>query len=64
VIVARNNDEAERIARGEDVMQRREETEEEAAALAAETFFEPEARRAQEGEGEEQPAESGAPAQS
>lgn len=60
VIVARNNDEAERIARGEDVMQRREETEEEAAALAAEAFFEPEARRAQEGEGEEQPAESGA----
>jgi large subunit ribosomal protein L9 len=64
VIVARNNDEAERIARGEDVMQRREETEEEAAALAAEAFFEPEARRAPEGEGEEQPAESGAASQS
>src|SRR5579884_3610763 len=39
VIVARNNDEAERIARGEDVTQRREEpTEEEAAAVAAESF--------------------------
>jgi large subunit ribosomal protein L9 len=65
VIVARNNDEAERIARGEDVTRRREETEEEAAALAAEAFFEPEAaqsRRAQEGE--EQPAESGAAGQS
>ena len=64
VIVARNNDEAERIARGEDVTRRREETEEEAAALAAETFFEPEAaesRRPQEGE--EQPAESGAAGQ-
>jgi len=65
VIVARNNDEAERIARGEDVMQRREEpTEEEAAALAAEAFFEPQARRAQESEGEAQPAESGAASQS
>lgn len=64
VIVARNSDEAERIARGEDVTRRREETEEEAAALAAEAFFEPEARRAQEGEGEEQPAESGAAGQS
>ena len=64
VIVARNNDEAERIARGEDILQRREETEEEAAALAAESFFEPEARRAQDGEGEEQPAESGAAGQS
>jgi len=63
VIVARNNDEAERIARGEDVAQRREEpTEEEAAAAAAAAFFDPEARRAQEGE--EQPAESDAAAQS
>ncbi len=54
VIVARNNDEATRIARGEDVAQLREEpTEEETAALAAEAFFEPEAaqsRRASEGE--------------
>jgi large subunit ribosomal protein L9 len=54
VIVARNNDEAARIARGEDVTQLREEpTEAEAAALAAEQFFEPEAaesRRAEEAE--------------
>jgi large subunit ribosomal protein L9 len=61
VIVARNNDEAERIARGEDVTQRREEpSEEEAAAAAAEAFFEPEAagsRRAREGE-EQPPADS------
>jgi large subunit ribosomal protein L9 len=53
IIVARNNDEAARIARGEDVMQLREApTEAEAAAQAAEAFFEPEAaesRRAQEG---------------
>jgi large subunit ribosomal protein L9 len=54
VIVARNNDEAARIARGEDVTQLREEpSEAEAAALAAEAFFEPEAaesRREQEAE--------------
>jgi large subunit ribosomal protein L9 len=57
VIVARNNDEAERIARGEDVTQRREEpTEAEAAAAAAEAFFEPEAAESRrEREGEEQP---------
>jgi len=48
VIVARNNDEAARIVRGEDVMQLREEpTEAEAAAVAAEAFFEPEAAEAQ-----------------
>ena len=41
VIVARNEDEATRIARGEDVMQLREPTEQEAAAIAAEAFFEP-----------------------
>jgi large subunit ribosomal protein L9 len=41
VIVARNEDEAGRIARGEDVMQLREPTEQEAAAIAAEAFFEP-----------------------
>jgi large subunit ribosomal protein L9 len=66
VIVARNNDEAERIARGEDVTQRREETEAEAAAAAAETFFEPEAaesRRAREGE-EQPPADSADASQS
>jgi len=53
VIVARNNDEAARIARGEDVTQLREEpTEAEAAAMAAEAFFEPkaaEAARARQG---------------
>jgi len=52
IIVARNNDEAARIARGEDVTVLREEPTE-AAALAAEEFFEPEAaasRRAEEGE--------------
>jgi large subunit ribosomal protein L9 len=41
IIVARNSDEAERIARGEDVMQLREPTEQEAAVVAAEAFFEP-----------------------
>jgi large subunit ribosomal protein L9 len=41
VIVARNEDEAGRIARGEDVMHLREPTEQEAAAIAAEAFFEP-----------------------
>ena len=50
VIVARNEDEAARIARGEDVTQLREPTEQEAAALAAEAFFEP-------GAGEARPAE-------
>ncbi len=63
VIVARNNEEAARIERGEDVTRLREEpTEEEAAVLAAEAFFEPEAAeqlRAREG-GEE--AEPGAAA--
>ena len=43
IIVARNNDEAARIERGENMTQVREETEAEAAALAAEAFFEPEA---------------------
>jgi large subunit ribosomal protein L9 len=39
--VARSNDEAERIARGEDVISRRdEERAEQAAAVEAEAFFE------------------------
>jgi large subunit ribosomal protein L9 len=63
VIVARNNDEAARIERGEDVTRLREEpTAEQAAALAAEAFFEPEAAeslRAREGT---EPAESPPPA--
>jgi len=52
VIVARNSDEAARIARGEDVTQLREMTEQEAAVIAAEAFFEPgagEAARPDEG---------------
>jgi large subunit ribosomal protein L9 len=51
VIVARNEDDAARIGRGEDVTQLRESTEQEAAAIAAEAFFEPgagEAARPQE----------------
>ena len=51
VIVARNDDEAARIARGEDVTQLREPSEQEAAVIAAEAFFEPgagEAARAPE----------------
>jgi large subunit ribosomal protein L9 len=58
VIVARNADEAARIARGEDVAQLREEpTEAEAAALAAEAFFEPEAAASLRAEEGEEPAE-------
>ncbi len=58
--VARNAEEAERVARGEDVTIRREdaEVEREAAAAAAEAFFDPEAQHA---EGEEQ-AEDAEPA--
>ncbi len=57
VTVARSADEAERIARGEDVTIRREEAEEAEAqpAVAEEAFFEPEvveARHAQETESE------------
>ena len=56
VIVARSADEAERIARGEDVTVRRDQAEEEAAAAlaAAEDFFEPEAAKALR-EGDEEP---------
>ncbi len=51
VVVARNEDEAARIARGEDVTQLRETTEAEAAIVAAEEFFEPGAGEAsREGE--------------
>jgi large subunit ribosomal protein L9 len=60
VTVARNADEAARIARGEDISIAREEGEEASEELAAraETFFEPEAQRAREG------ADQGAEAQS
>lgn len=55
VTVARSADEAGRIARGEDVLARRDEDEERAAAALAEaeTFFEPEAAEARQAEGEE-----------
>jgi large subunit ribosomal protein L9 len=54
VTVARSADEAERIARGEDVTIRRTEAEEEAAAAAAaaEAMFEPEAVKARRGDEE------------
>ena len=56
--VARNADEAERQARGENVTQRREETEEEVAAADAAAFFEkPEEAAADQGKGEDEKAE-------
>jgi large subunit ribosomal protein L9 len=60
--VARNAEEAERVARGEDVTLRRDEAEaeREAAAAAAEAFFDPEALP--EAEGEEQPEAAEQPA--
>ena len=52
--VARNADEADRQARGEDVTQRREEADEaEEAAAEAETFFEKPAETADQGKGED-----------
>ena len=63
VNVARSADEAERLARGEDVTVRREggeeETEAEAAAAAAEAMFEPEARHEQEEEAKAAEAPAG-----
>lgn len=62
IIVARNNDEAARIERGEDVTQLREElSPEEAAVQAAEAFFEPEAAQALT-QSESADAETAAPA--
>jgi large subunit ribosomal protein L9 len=63
ITVARNADEAERLARGEDITISREDAEEaaEAAQAAAEAFFDPEARPANEGE-EAPPAEGAADA--
>ena len=56
--VARNADEAERQARGEDVTQRREQTDEEAAAADAAAFFEkPEDAAADQGKGEDEKAD-------
>jgi large subunit ribosomal protein L9 len=62
VSVARNADEAQRLARGEDISVAREEGEEaaEAATAAAEAFFEPEvieARRTHEAADETSPAD-------
>jgi len=60
VNVARNADEAERLARGEDITVRREQTDEEAAAEEAKktaaAMFEPEAQARKEGEA--QPTEA------
>ena len=59
ITVARSADEAERIARGENVNLRREEEEEEPAEAIEnpEAFFEPEAIAAKEEEGDEEKAE-------
>ena len=63
VIVARNNDEAARIERGEDVTRLREEpTPEEAAVVAAEAFFEPEAAESLHTREDAEPTESPPPA--
>jgi large subunit ribosomal protein L9 len=62
VIVARNSDEAERIARGENVMQLRGPTDEEAAVIAAEAFFEPGAGEAAPEESEDADEEAPGPA--
>jgi large subunit ribosomal protein L9 len=58
IIVARNADEAARIARGEDVAQLREPTEQEAALVTAESFFEPGAGEAAKPEESEEAAEA------
>ena len=66
VIVARSADEAERIARGEDVTVARTEAEEEAAAAAAaaEALFEPGAAPKEDGAGQSGEAEAGSRAES
>ena len=58
IIVARNADEAERIARGEDMTQLREPTEQEVALATAESFFEPGAGEAAKPEESEEAAEA------
>jgi large subunit ribosomal protein L9 len=58
IIVARNADEAERIARGEDMAQLREPTEQEAALATAESFFEPGAGEAAKADESEDAAET------
>jgi large subunit ribosomal protein L9 len=61
IIVARNEDEAARIARGEELTQLREPTEQEAAAIAAEAFFEPGAGEAARPDENAEQAESSPP---
>jgi len=63
IIVARNEDEAARISRGENVTQLREPTEAEAAVIAAEAFFEPGAGEAATPEEEKTEAAAEAPAE-
>jgi large subunit ribosomal protein L9 len=65
VTVARSADEAERIARGEDVTIRRTEAQEEAAAAAAaaEAMFEPEAVKARHGDEESESGGATGPAE-
>jgi large subunit ribosomal protein L9 len=56
--VARNADEAERQARGEDVTRRRDDEEEDAAAAEAAAFFEkPEDAAVDQGSGEDEKAD-------
>jgi large subunit ribosomal protein L9 len=58
VTVARSADEAERLARGEDVLSRREEDEADQAAEEAEDFFEPGAARRGAEQADEAPDET------
>jgi large subunit ribosomal protein L9 len=58
VIVARSEDEAARIARGENLTQLRETTEAEAAIIAAEEFFEPGAGEASRQDGDAEATEN------
>ncbi len=58
IIVARNADEAERIARGEDMTQLREPTEQEVALATAESFFEPGVGEGAKAEQSEETAET------
>jgi large subunit ribosomal protein L9 len=58
IIVARNADEAGRIAKGEDMTQLREPTEQEVALATAESFFEPGAGEAAKTEESEEAAEA------
>jgi large subunit ribosomal protein L9 len=61
VTVGRNADEAERLARGEDITALREAERAEDAAAAAEAFFDPEALRAADEEAAADAAEGGGP---